>query len=327
MTTSFRYLSAALLLLALCSCRKDPATGSFDAQIRFRALGTKAETSAPMPDGSEFSLNGALCSGSSWTSGSEEAVYENITGRVSGNSGACAVGQTRYWRQNSSYRFRALSPIASTVGTYSDALDGNVQIGGFTVISPAETDLVLSDLYSCTTGANVSSLGAVPLTFRHLLCNVHFFVKEDQESGADDDEDIFTVTGARLTGMKSKAGYSGTSTSGTWTPVEAAALSIVNNSPVTVLPGEDSQLFSDGGLILLPQAVSGDIKLILNYSVNHGGEVTNKSVTLTLPTTIWTQGLSYNYRIEFKEDYNVKFLEPGIEEWGATQTTGAIIIK
>lgn len=319
------------VVLALAAgCEKSPAVEG-GCPIGFGVAGTKAEIN--MPAGT-FSVIGKRCAGSTWDALTAQDVFTgSIQNVTTDGTGACSYSPLQYWKANSAYRFRAVSPIAPDKVNWSDGLDGDATITNFTVnaTASAQKDLLLSDVASASVGAAIGSPAPVALVFHHLLCNVHVQICEDTtEPLANPGSDVFTVTGVKLTGMPDKGTYTGTATSGSWNTGAAGSLSCVNNTSRTAPDSFDDSEIWENGLLLIPQTVSSSnaVSLVLDYQVSHaGGAASNKSVSIPIPDITWEAGKVYTYQLALSEESYIQFGNISVEPWGSTQASGSVIIK
>ncbi len=326
--TAYILLSA---VFALMSCNREelqPANGAYPMCFNVGLL-TKARANS-VDDlkiaGSSMALCGTI---------DGEKLFEAQT--VSwNNSGAGAWTYTpiKYWKASSSYKFRAVWP--SSAGTYTDGLTGNdAVIAGFTVSNTvnSQTDLLMSDLESVTTPASISSQPDVTLRFRHILSKVIFKVRK---ASAAQDDDEFRIVEFSVTGMKNKGTFTGSSTSGNWNYTGATTLTCTQSYEGSDYPvinkGDwaDSRLIWPDGLLLLPQPITGDVRVNITFSVKHDGKTTTKSLSPSLPTpegsTGWEQGKIYIYQLDINQQYNIIFATPIVESWGTEQPSGTVII-
>ena len=327
-------ISALLLTsMVIWSCTKIETTGG-TAAISFStaSLATKADP-LDMPAGN-FTVTGKYCSGSSWSSGSASDVFDGTLQIVTTDgSGACTYSPARYWKSNNIYRFRAVSPTAPAQLSYTDALDGNALISDFTVnaSAAAQKDLMLSDIAEVAIGSPIGTPAPVGLLFHHLLCKVKVQIIEDTSKPAGTPgSDVFTVTGVKLTGMPDKGTYTGTSTSGTWSTISSSALSCINNT-VHEAPGSFNDASADiwpDGLKLIPQTITNEVSLVLDYKVAHGSDApSTKSVVIPIPPITWEAGKVYTYQLKLDEDMFIYFGNITVDTWGSTQSSGSVIIK
>ena len=289
-------VTLALALVTLVSCLRDEVEVPARQAIGFSTLLTKAGATADNigASGSAFIVRGSVCSGSTWASADASVVFDGVT--VTSNGSAWTYSPLRYWYPSSAYHFRAVWP-ASVFGAsgaiYTDGLDGNASITGFTVGTDADVDLLLSNLASVTTddtgiptSASLES-NKVKLTFGHILSQVNVSVAQ-QDASSD-----LRITNVTIAEMKGSGSFSGTSTSGTWTTSGSAESRSKSFSTAQTLDGTNFYTIWDGGLFLIPQSLSG-IKLSVTFQ--EGASGTPQTLTTNLGTSSWQQGKSYEYK-------------------------------
>ena len=326
-------------MAAFISC--DRITPEADeAVIGFGAgIPTKAVTEE-FSVGSTFSVRGAYTAGTSY-SGTATNVFEGTTVTMSVKSPQeWTYSPKKSWRSSSVFRFRAFSPAGAGV-TFTDDFTSQAELAGFEVSSvvDSQTDLLMSDLSEVPvsseglpTGTSASGK-AVIMNFKHILCRVKLQVEKD--SG---DPDEFEISSIQLTGMKNKGDFistssdNGASWTGAWDVSSGSVLTCTKAfSPALEVTSSPTQIWTDG-LMLIPQTLGSDVKVVVNYSVTHGSKVYPKTSIHTLPATdvpAWQPGVVYTYRLKMDENYDIIFATttPSIEEWGTAQASGTVIIK
>lgn len=328
------YLAAAAAIVALAASCDDRNldTPSADCPIALSVSGTRAEIN--MPSGT-FTVAAKRCSGSTWNAGTAVNVFRATSGLqnvTTDGTGACTYTPVEYWKPNTTYRFRAVSPMAPDLVHYTDGLDGNATITNFTVSASAasQNDLLLSDLSTATTSSPIGDPAPVALTFRHLLCKVRVQIIEDaNEPDYNPGSDEFTVTKVTLSGLPDRGTYTGTSTGGSWNTDAALSLSCISNSEhvaPTAFTDPTADIWSDG-LKLIPMTVTNQVNLVLDYKFTHLGNTSNKTVTIPIPAITWEAGKQYTYQLSLSEDPYIYFGKISVDSWGTTQASGTVIIK
>lgn len=322
--------AAAILSAALTACN-----GKLKPEENTNPIGFSTETTkavVDMPAGT-FTAAGKYCSGSSWTLGASSDVFSTAFQNISTDgAGSCTYTPVQYWKANSVYRFRAISPIAPDQVNYTDNLDGSATITNFTVSPSAasQKDLLLSDMATATISSPIGNPAPVALTFRHLLCKIRVQIIEDtSEPLSAPGSDVFTITGVKLTGLPDSGTYTGTSESGSWNTDAALLLSCVNNTAHTApdsYSDPSADIWSDG-LKLIPMTITNQVNLVLDYTVTHSGETSSKSVVIPIPSITWEAGKQYTYQLALSEDLYIYFGNISVDSWGATQASGTVIIK
>ena len=189
-------------------------------------------------------------------------------------------GGTRYWISGKTYNFYAVHP-AGLNASVDDS--GTITVNDFDC-SKTGKDAV--DLMTATaTGLNGSEAPMVGLKFGHELARVNVVATVE---GGD-----ATVTNIVFAGMATKGDFS---SSAEWSVKETGSFT---NPTDQTLNTEGVDLLGD--MLLIPQAVSEDFTLTVDYSV---GGVAQPQKVITLPTTIsqWDKGKSYKYTLSFKRN-------------------------
>lgn len=325
------FVPVMVLGLFLCSCQKEELPIDSDsAAIDFSVEQTKSSvTSVDGMKTAALVVNGTV---------GTTTLFSGQTVEWSSASSGWVYTPTKFWKANSTHKFRALWPASalSTTTTYSDNLT-SATVSDFTVssVQASQVDLLMSDITTVTTGSSVTGQSAASLNFRHILCKVLLKIKQ-----RNDDDDVFLITGITLTGMKDNGSYTvgtGNATSGTWNTSGSMVLTCTKNYATpgldlsaTGVKGNYQSVWSDG-LLLIPQAISGDVLANIDYKVTHGTDTRTKSVSLHLPKPSgkdgWEPGMSYTYQIVMSEQYNIMFSNPIVEPWGTAQASGTIVIK
>lgn len=194
------------------------------------------------------------------------------------------TGGTQYWIPGKTYNFYGVYPVSVNA---SCAADGTLTVSGFDC-SKTGADAV--DLMTASQTGISYAAGVTPqpvsMQFGHELARVNVVATVE---GGD-----ATVTNITFAGMATKGDYS--SSTGRWSPTTPGSFT---NSTAQILNTEGVDLL--GNMLLIPQAVSGDFTLTVDYSV---GGVDQPQKVITLPTTIsqWDKGKSYKYTLSFKRN-------------------------
>ncbi len=282
--------------------------------------------------GQAFGVVARFCSGNGYSYAGSYVSFDNDVPIAYGN-GTWSYSPLRYWYPGCTYRFRAVWP-KNAVTSFSDDLENTLTLTGFTVssVQANQVDLLLSNRVERTTPATIpDNYSAVALTFEHLLCCVN--VKIAKHDDADDD-DVITVTSVSLSGMKNGGIYtlaSGDATAGSWNVSGGGNMICTRNlSPALTLQktawSNIDMIWPNEGLLLIPQNLN-NVKLLVDYSVTHDGNTTQKSVSIDLPTGSWPVGSKVLYQLSINEKYQIVMGTPTVESWGISPSTGSILIK
>ena len=190
------------------------------------------------------------------------------------------TGGTQYWIPGKTYNFYGMYPASVNA---SCATDGTLTVSGFDC---SKTGSEAVDLMTASQkGMSGDNPQQVVMQFGHELARVN--VVATVEGGNA------TVTNITFAGMATSGDYSST---GGWSNTATGSFT---NSTDQTLNTEGVDLLGD--MLLIPQAVSGDFTLTVDYSV---GGVDQPQKVITLPTTIsqWDKGKSYKYTLFFKRN-------------------------
>lgn len=207
------------------------------------------------------------------------------------------TGGTQYWIPGKTYNFYGVYPVSVNA---SCASDGTLTVSDFDC-SKTGADAV--DLMTASrTGMSGDNPQQVVMQFGHELARVN--VVATVEGGNA------TVTNITFAGMATSGDYSST---GGWS--NTATGSFTNPTDQT-LNTEGVDLLGD--MLLIPQAVSEDFTLTVDYTV---GGVAQPQKVITLPTTIsqWDKGKSYKYTLSFKR--NTLTITVKVVDWNEEDTS------
>lgn len=292
--------SSLLLLLSAASCT-DTLVGRPDTDARTITFTPAADTRAAvtgtsLPDGSSFSV---------WGGYDNDAtnVFEGET--VTEENNVWTYGDDyRYWIAGKTYNFYAVYPAELPTDAKADvSSDGTITVTNFDC-SKTGADAV--DLMTATATGDGSNPAPVALTFNHLLSKVN--IVATVEGGN------VTVIDITFAGMVTKGDYS--SQAGWTTPATATGSFTSSEKKVINATGVDLL----GDLLLIPQAVTDQFKITVNYTLDG---VVQALKEITLPTSIaqWEAGKNYKYTLTFKGD-NIIFTV-NVAAWN--HSTGGII--
>ena len=211
------------------------------------------------------------------------------------------TGGTQYWIPGKTYNFYGVYPVSVNA---SCASDGTLTVSDFDC-SKTGADAV--DLMTARQTGISYAAGVTPqpvsMQFGHELARVNVVATVE---GGD-----ATVTNITFAGMATKGDYS--SSTGRWSPTTPGSFT---NSTAQILNTEGVDLLGD--MLLIPQAVSEDFTLTVDYSV---GGVAQPQKVITLPTTIsqWDKGKSYKYTLSFKR--NTLTVTVKVVDWNEEDTS------
>ena len=228
-----------------------------------------------------------------------------------------------YWTYNT-YNFYAVYPIGKSA-------DYNVTDNTFTINYNLNTqeDLLFAKVedHEYPTDGQV-----VSFNFGHLLSHISIMLKTKETQGE------MKVTGISLDGLNVSADYSPTNGWSNWQRKSSMdfKMTAVNNK-VASTPQEFGE-----GIFVIPQQISEDMKFIIRYT--YTPEDANQPITMApleinIPQVVkvtvngnveehtsWPVGMSLIYSGTISLG-KIEFSTPKVESWGATQSSGTIIIK
>lgn len=205
------------------------------------------------------------------------------------------TGGPQYWIPGKTYNFYGVYPTG--VGSCNN---GIITVDNFDCSKFGEEAV---DLMTATATGDGSNPKPVAMEFKHQLSKVN--IVATVEGGN------CTVNSVTFSGMATKGSYNSTDgwsdpTIGNFTSNVSKPL---NTTGVDLL----------GNLLLIPQTVTDQFKISVNYTLD--GEAQTKEISL--PTSIgqWEAGQSYKYTLTFKGN-NIIFTV-NVASWG--HSTGGII--
>lgn len=293
MKKTLTYILAVALAAVSCH-RIDPEGGHL--AIGFATLETKAGATADniSASGSAFVVRGSESAGATWNSSSAAAVFDGVT--VTSNGTEWTYSPLRYWIPESAYHFRAVWPAGAFSGTgaatYADALsEAGASITGFTVAqNPADQkDLLLSNLAGVTTDAvGTPSSDPVQLQFSHILSNVQFVVKVD-----DDGEDTY-LQGISISSIKPSGSYTYSGSAYAWTPT-GSAVAFTQDLTSSAILTEEFPTAAQCEMFMIPQTIADGVTIELTYKL--GSAAATTQTLHTAANTEWLPGKKYIYQI------------------------------
>lgn len=295
------------LLLTVASCTStlsdEPTTDTRAISFMPAADTRAAVTGTSLPDGSSFSVWG-------WY-GTEGTITNNVFNRetVTESGGAWTYGGgSRYWIAGNTYNFYAVYPAELPTDVKADvSSDGTITVTNFdcSQTGDAAVDLMTATATGITYTAEQTPQ-PVAMKFSHLLSKVNIVATVEGGNA--------TVTDITFAGMVTKGGYS--SQAGWTTPATATGSFTSSEKKVINATGVDLL----GDLLLIPQAVTDQFKIKVNYTLD-GVVQTPKEITLPTSIAQWEAGKNYKYTLTFKGD-NIIFTV-NVAAWN--HSTGGII--
>lgn len=335
----------ALSLLAAGSlsvaCNKEPAPTPQDGKyaIAFDEVGVDTKAAITATDGiSEFKVWGAV------KENSDDADYANIfTGSIveykmdsEGNFGWIYEGE-QYWKEDSKYRFFAVSPTSYDIEYDESTLTYNVDYtvpGQFNVPDAQFNDIVVAGKTVETLTTLERDPGKVDMLFKHPITKVNLHIAKSNENS----DDKMVVTDVSLAGMRNSGTYKYYLETGLteWT--------FGTSTSSLIYEGEDYEVNVDeyigendddeGWLKLqfyaLPQYISDNtvrLQISYTYTESTGTETDTKSYSVYLPQTdVWKENNIVTYKVELSADHKIRFYIYQVDTWGL-MPSGTVIIQ
>lgn len=253
------------------------------------------------------------------------------------NTGADAAGTgklNKVFMDNLGVSYSA--PDWSFTGTYYWPLSDNIQFFAYAKDADATYAAVATDSYPTITYKinddpklqkdfvvaeavnQKSSDNAVSLKFNHVLTQVNFSVK------GDDENLTYKIASLKIEGVANTGTYSyGTdkwtvdgSTTGTYAYSLATGASVTGTTAVKL--DQDK-----GALMLMPQTLTAAAKINITYSVYNGNDPVAAEITapVTLSnTTAWEPGKKIRYTLTLANNAAKVSFTPEIGEWSAEES-------
>lgn len=295
---------SALLLTAACTDELADRTAETGRAIAFTPA---AETRAAV-DNADGMAGGFNVWG--WYGTAYESTDKNVFDGVPVTKGTDGWGYngTQYWIPGMKYNFYGVYPSYPQTSVNNETTatvtsDGTITVSNFDC---SKTGDAAVDLMTATAKGDGDSPAPVAMEFKHQLSKVN--IVATVEGGN------CTVNSVTFRGMATQGSYN-SSNQNQWTTDATKGNFTSNVSKPLNTTGVDLL----GNLLLIPQTVTDQFKISVNYTLD--GETQTKEISL--PTSIgqWEAGQSYKYTLTFKGN-NIIFTV-NVASWG--HSTGGII--
>lgn len=261
-------------------------------------------------------------------------------------------GTPLYWLMGQEHSFVAVHPHSDFIPGMSDLTYSNSKVS-FTYTIPTDeynaTDILVATHRRKYT---LDTPGAVKFGFKHILSRINIEPALDEVLMYEDDRDkenhpynkdeYIQFRRIEIYSLKTKASFSFTPASlQTGNPTDKSVatyelddnsvadikLSFTNPKEVTNNKTNVNIVDDDNALLVLPQSIDKDAKIILFYTVNrdHNNDHLIRTITFPLsdlPIDKWEQGKSYTYKFTIEKAYTGQIRE-GSLEWVVTDITDA----
>ena len=306
MRREFTLTLVALALLALTACDKEPASVHDGERypILFGNYETRATAGLDDLEANGFKVY-AYFEGNT---GNSHTFVKEVT--YSSAQDVWGYEGLEYWIPGAKYWFKAFYPTTSSAGTLT--VDNTSSTQPFTIadfdISKQEDIMVATAERTVADGAKFPTTGSsvVDLDFQHLLACVAIELKSEI---AD-----VTVSDISLEDIAQTGNYS----NGNWTSEQTVTISKQYSGEALVKDAEDFVDVTDGGFLVIPEAIDGKQRLIIRTS--------HKKYEVVIPVITWEKGKKYTYTLTIKQE-NIEFNEPGVDIWDEENATGSVVIK
>ena len=344
-----KYISLTLLLITAAlavGCNKEPDPTPSDGRyvIAFDEVGVDTKAAITATGGiSEFKVWGAV------KENSDDADYANIfTGNIveykrdsEGNFGWIYEGE-QYWKEDSKYRFFAVSPTSYDIEYDESTLTYNVDYtvpGQFNVPDAQFNDIVVAGKTVETLTTLERDPGKVDMLFKHPITKVNLHIAKSSENK----DDKMVVTEVSMKGMKNSGAYTYYLETGLaeWN-FKSTTSSLTYNGEYEVKVDEkivneeteETEETEEGWLKLqfysLPHYISDNaVSLQITYKYKEASvtDYKTKSYDVYLPQTdVWKENNIVTYKVELSADHNIRFYISKVDTWGM-MPSGTVIIQ
>ena len=308
------------LFLSCTNTQEEPMPTPEEEQTAI-GFAAKVENSRAVSD-MDATENDVKTNGFSVWGGYEGGTTAVFTGEEIILGGENSYTTDKYWTSNT-YNFYAVYPIGKSA-------DYNVTDNTFTINynSNTQEDLLFAKVEDHEYPADGK---VVSFNFGHLLSHISIKLKTDETQGE------MKVTGISLDGLNVSADYSPTNGWSNWQRKSSMDFKMTAVKEVA----STSQEFGEG-IFVIPQQISEDMKFIIRYTYtpkDANQPITMAPLEINIPQVVkvtvngnveehtsWPIGMSLIYS-GIMSLGKIEFSTPKVESWGATQSSGTIIIK
>ncbi len=340
-------LPAAAVLLSGCSKTEVATVESAPQEITFQTVETKAASNFDtnkkfysyayfLPKGS----TGWSTNYSSATSYISSSLIEYVTDRTAWKN----VTTTYYWPKEGELTFFAWTDYTGSPSVTDCTIgcdkDKGINTTGYAVTQNKNKDLMVADIAADqkqnTTQHNTWAKG-VPTVFKHVLSNLVFTVRTDQNETSNVYPDgMFKLQSVKLKSVNTKGDYTQGSPTAGATPwsnqTSNSELTTYSGTEVSVTKTAQTLAPTDNDYyIVLPQTFSDEtpvIEIVYTITTNYTGTAVTETVTATkalkdIYTANWENGKKYTLNIILGVEEIL--WDPDVTDWTAG-TAGEINI-
>ena len=311
----------AALAITSCSQNEEFENAAQNAEIGFSTIVSKT-TRAGITKIDELKKSGftvyAYNTGAN-VAGTAEATLANPIFPTSGLGVTYPVDKwtytgTYYWPLNDNVQFFAYATDASVTGydatglypTFKYAIDADVD---------KQKDFVVAKAVNQTKPA-----GDLSLNFTHALTQVNFSV-----IGADDK--TYKISSISIQGVAASGVYSFKDDK--WTPTAnettgSYAYPIAKDASVSSSTNAVNLDQSNGALMLMPQAMTENAKILISYTVYDGETLIAESTNTAVPlkdAAAWEPGKKVRYTLKLANNAVSMSFKPEVGEWSTSDDT------
>lgn len=313
-----KILLTAVAALAIVGCTQNEEIENVGqkAEVNFTTIVSKTTRVTPMitDNFDEFMVNAYNTSTVDMGAGVALSTkfMTDVTATKSGSTWGIDKGPF-YWPMTDKIQFFAYSPIAHVKDSYA-ATTGYPSFSYEIQSVASQEDLLVAKLENATKG--LYGTNGVSLAFAHILTQINFSAK--LEAGV-----TYTVTKIEISGVNNTGTftYGAGSATGAWTATSGSA-SYEYSGKYDATVDANVVNFSTGAnaLMLLPQSLATDAKIVITYSAVAGSTTTfSGTKEVSLNGQEWLMGKNLRYTLELPSDATTVTFKPTVNEWDAEE--------
>lgn len=309
------FLAMAAVAMVGCTQNEEIENAGQQAEIKFGTVvkaGTKAAVVSDLTSSGGFMVS-AYNTGTTKSGAVLSTAF--IDNKLVSHTDIWSIdGGPYYWPLNDYVQFFAYAKDDNATN-YAVAAGATAPTVDYVVATTAanQKDFVVAKLLE-----QQKTTVAVTLPFTHALTQVNFSVKAKNAALK------YVITNVGISGLYNKGTYA--FADGTWTNTGTADASYTypisaTEADVTVTGADVKKLdTTDGALMLMPQTMSADTKIIISYNVYDGDTqidmIENSEVSLAGKTN-WVAGTNIRYTLELASEGAAITLNPDVTSWNS----------
>lgn len=308
----FMFAAMAALAITSCSQNEELEAPSQKAEIGFNTVVGKS-TRAAEAKIADLEKNGFILYGynTAEVSMSAEAVLDDVF-----MDSAVASFLTPnwsltkgpyYWPVEGNIQFFGFSPITN-VTTYAVGAKGYPSFSYIIQPRASQEDLIVVHTPNQT---KAQTIAPVNLVFKHVLTQINFKLKG--EVGF-----TYSVTDIKIAGVKNTGTFTYASDKGSWASTGDNADYVYDITYPCTVNGITETVIATGNnsLMLLPQTLGTDAKIVVTYSALYKGKQVFDGVKdVTLNTTSWGVGSKILYTLTLPGGADEMTFNPSVGKW------------